>query len=237
MLQDTFAICHHDAVRLRDDKDALAGKLFVFATPSNDIILMSRLGSVNLTHDGPRSAERVLDLPIDQINGRHVMGMAVGVVESDGRPEASAHLIIWQGNVPVSHEGALFVFSDFHEVDERKRKPLFEQNLRMFWMRGRPQLGELPWRLMRFTNAPVELVGRNLRFRRDNLRRRGSNEPPTPWSYGEVLAVWRVSDVCIVYVLRDQAGEIVELWQNVAYCQRRRGQDSFDPVTISFPSE
>lgn len=221
--------------RLSENKAALEGRLFVFASPDRKLVIMSRLGSSDLLLDGPGGQERVLKLPFEEFDGKYVMGLALGFAPDGERRKVTGHLILWEGDVPMRFPGDVFVIDDHAEIEHpANRRRAVAAGLTQFWLRAAPEFGDMPWRLSRYAYAPLEMVGSKMSFLPSNTPRVG-DDPLPPMIPGEIVAISRFADTQLVYLLRRACGEVIEIFQSPT-AWHRRVKGVLDPVMVTFPS-
>lgn len=235
-LQTTYLLSTAEFDRLEADPDALVGRLAVYIGKDGRVI-MTRLGTVEAVLNGAQfGREYVLGLPFEKMGEITIMGIAVGREGEPGDQKVVGRLVDWEGAIPQHRPGSLFVFDDYAELPESSRKSLFDQNLRMFWMRARWLLGgDMPWRSLRFNETPLDLIGKSLGYISAPLPRPLKGEEAQPMDRDTIVGIFRASGGRVGVFLRTEQGTIVEITHKLADGWSKIVNNESSPVVVSFP--
>ena len=234
--QTSYLLSPTDFGRLRNDNDALVGRLAVFIGNDGRII-MTRLGALEaMLNEAEHGMEYVLSLPFEKIGDTTIMGIAVSKKGEGEDSEIVGRLIDWRGAVHQGQSGTLFALNDYRDLPESQRERAFIQNMFMFWMRARHMLGgDQPWRFLRFNETPLELIGKTLGYASAVMHRPGKDEQPGPMPRDVIVGLFRLADGKVGVLLRNHLGGVLEIryaptgiWNHIVNGEPR-------PVVVSFP--
>ncbi len=221
----SFQLDVHVVHRLAEDASALAGSRFAFTPREASVKLVGQLGSVRHQLDGPEGREYVLDVGVEDVDGCHMMGIAVGIVHAGDVTSVRATMLRWEDGVLMRILGTLYTV-DVKSGNASMPSQGRAQELREFWDEVRRVCGRRPWYTAQFTNAPIELIGESVRF----------GDADEALEFGEIIALSCRTESSVSHWLRaDADGRVVEVLRDIFGWYRSTKDGKVDMI-FSYPN-
>lgn len=215
--------------QLVQDEAALEHRTFVFSDASG-LVLIGTFGKRSSMFGGPGFSTHMMDIGIERLNGRSVMGIGVGFAFEGSDRRVISNLVYWEDRVHEIVPGTLDILPDFEGLALPEDREIAKKaHLHAYWLRARIAFGKLPWELVRCKVAPPDVIGTRVGF----VPTYPSRREPT---LGKIIALARTDVVRMDYWLLGQSG-IIELHQDVSGAWWCHVDNRLEPVVVNYLSE